>query len=307
MVTLLTSNNSAVFRQLASRAFQRLELAHRVATSGEEALAFVQKERPAMVILDAELPGIDGYEVCRRIKEDPVLRSVRVMLVTGNVLTPAHLDKVQRSGCDDVFCVPAPSDELYQHVAQLLGLPYRVSRRVALHLNVELTSGPRTIEGQLINLSRTGAKIALTDPLTIAPEVSVRMSRSERGPKVVVPARVVWQRDVGESGVQLGIQFHNVTHEAQQFIDSLALWEVQMGDGVIEVTLLGDFSETTNFSELWHHLGTVHSPIEFDLANVRALNSWGVRNWVAFLEALPASLEYVFVRASVAFVTQAGM
>src|SRR5262249_40455981 len=89
--------------------------------------------------------------------------------------------------------------------------------------------------------------------------------------------------------------------------DALALWDVQVNDGVVKVTLLGEFGETTDFSELCQHLSTVRGPIEFDLASVRSLNSWGVRNWVGFLEALPASLPYAFVRASVAFVTQAGM
>src|SRR5947207_3432926 len=143
MITILTSNNSAVFRQLGSRAFQRLGVDHRVATSGTEVLDSIRKQRPALAILDAELPEVDGYEVCRQIKADPELKAVRVMLVLGSVLSRATLERLESSGCDDVFCLPAPSDELYQHAARLVGLPHRDGRRIQVQLRIELDDGPK--------------------------------------------------------------------------------------------------------------------------------------------------------------------
>src|SRR2546421_370691 len=142
MITVLTSNNSAVFRQLGSRAFARLGVQHRVAVSGSEAVELVRRERPALAVLDVDLPEIDGYEVGRRIRADPELAAVRVMLVLGSVITRNELERLGASGCDDVFCVPAPSDELYQHAARLVGLPYRGTRSVHVQLRVELEAGP---------------------------------------------------------------------------------------------------------------------------------------------------------------------
>src|SRR5690348_14349178 len=134
MITVLTSNNSAVFRQLGSRAFRHLGVQHRVAASGSEFLDLVRRERPALAVVDAELPepNLDGYEVCRRIKADPELTAVRVMLVLGAVISRAELERLSACGCDDVFTVPAPSDELYQHAARLVGLPHRGARRIQL-------------------------------------------------------------------------------------------------------------------------------------------------------------------------------
>jgi len=310
VLTLLTTNNSAVFRQLGARGFQRLEVKCKVATSAEELIELARRERPALVILDVELPDMDGYEACRRLKADPALAGLRVMLVLGSVLSRADLARLRESGCDDVFCVPAPADELYQHVSQLLGFPSRASRRVGVQLKVQVESGARLLEGRLLNLSRTGAKIALFEP-TRAREVSLRIARSERERPAVTRARVVWEKEAAEGdggGFVLGVQFVDVPARAQQMVDALALWDFWTGDdGALMVTLQGDFTETTDFSELWRQLSAAQRPVELDLSRVRYLNSWGVRNWVAFLEGLPPYLEYAFVRASVALVAQAGM
>jgi diguanylate cyclase (GGDEF)-like protein len=54
-----------------------------VATSGEDALAFCQQQLPDLILLDVVMPGLDGYEVCRRLKRDPRTREVPVVFVTS--------------------------------------------------------------------------------------------------------------------------------------------------------------------------------------------------------------------------------
>jgi diguanylate cyclase (GGDEF)-like protein len=54
-----------------------------MATSGEQAIAFCQRRAPDLVLLDIMMPGIDGYEVCRRLKADPATRDIPVIFVTS--------------------------------------------------------------------------------------------------------------------------------------------------------------------------------------------------------------------------------
>ncbi|MCU7847955.1 MAG: response regulator [Candidatus Thiodiazotropha sp. (ex Lucinoma kastoroae)] len=54
-----------------------------VATSGEKALELAQKHEPDLILLDIMMPGMDGYEVCKRLKNDPALAMIPVIFVTA--------------------------------------------------------------------------------------------------------------------------------------------------------------------------------------------------------------------------------
>jgi diguanylate cyclase (GGDEF)-like protein len=58
---------------------------HRVLTAGdaETAMAIAQQEEPDLILLDIRMPGVDGYELCRRLKADPVCREIPVIFVTA--------------------------------------------------------------------------------------------------------------------------------------------------------------------------------------------------------------------------------
>lgn len=51
--------------------------------AGDEALAVIRREKPALVLLDIMLPGMDGIEVCRRVKSDPALAATAIVLLTA--------------------------------------------------------------------------------------------------------------------------------------------------------------------------------------------------------------------------------
>ncbi len=53
------------------------------ASDGEEALAQARASSPDVIVLDVMMPGLDGWEVCRRLKEDEALRDVPVVLLTA--------------------------------------------------------------------------------------------------------------------------------------------------------------------------------------------------------------------------------
>jgi two-component system, cell cycle response regulator DivK len=55
--------------------------------NGEEALAAIAKQRPDPILMDIQLPVMDGYEATRRIKADPALRSIPIIAVTSYVLS----------------------------------------------------------------------------------------------------------------------------------------------------------------------------------------------------------------------------
>jgi len=70
-----------------------------VASSGEEALEKVHTEKPAVALVDIRLPGMDGYEVCRRIKENEGL-SIKIIMYTAYI-DAVNVAKAREVGADD--------------------------------------------------------------------------------------------------------------------------------------------------------------------------------------------------------------
>ncbi len=62
------------------------------ARSGDEALKILKKEKPTLILLDVMMPGLDGWETCKRIKDDPALKNITVAMLT---VKSEDEDKVQ--------------------------------------------------------------------------------------------------------------------------------------------------------------------------------------------------------------------
>ena len=75
------------------------------AEDGEQALAAIAKQRPDLILMDIQLPIMDGYAATRLIKADPALRSIPIIAVTSYALTGEE-NIAKAAGCDDY--VPKP-------------------------------------------------------------------------------------------------------------------------------------------------------------------------------------------------------
>jgi two-component system cell cycle response regulator DivK len=73
--------------------------------SGEGALAAIAKQMPDLILMDIQLPIMDGYTATRRIKADPALQSIKIIAVTSYALSGEE-KKAREAGCDDY--VPKP-------------------------------------------------------------------------------------------------------------------------------------------------------------------------------------------------------
>lgn len=92
------------------------------ARNGEAALAALSGTPPALVLLDVMLPGIDGYELCRRIRNDPRLQQTRVILLTARG-RDADIQKGIDAGADAYLTKPFSTRELVALVQALLARP----------------------------------------------------------------------------------------------------------------------------------------------------------------------------------------
>jgi len=148
---------SALRRTLAYEGYQIS-----VAANGEAALFIVRSRPPDLVILDLMLPGIDGFEVCRRLRS--VGDGIAVLMLTAR---DAVADRVAglETGADDYLVKPFASEELLARVKALLRRrnPPDVIREVLVFENLELDTATRQAKrnNHLIDLSTTEYELLL--------------------------------------------------------------------------------------------------------------------------------------------------
>jgi len=73
-----------------------------VALTGESAISVIERVRPDIVLMDAVMPGVDGFETCRRLKENPAYADLPVIFMTGLSQTEHIIKGFQSGGIDYV-------------------------------------------------------------------------------------------------------------------------------------------------------------------------------------------------------------
>jgi len=91
------------------------------AADGFEAGLQVNHFKPDLLLLDIMMPDIDGYEVCRRVKNDPATCHMKVVVLSA-YLDEENYEKMKSCGADVCFSKPLPLEKLKKEVASLLGL-----------------------------------------------------------------------------------------------------------------------------------------------------------------------------------------
>jgi two-component system cell cycle response regulator DivK len=89
------------------------------AATGEEALERAQRERPDIILLDMLLPGLDGWEVTKRLKGASDTRSIPIIALSALALDRER-DRSVRAGCDLFLAKPCPPADLAAAIARML-------------------------------------------------------------------------------------------------------------------------------------------------------------------------------------------
>lgn len=104
---------------MLQEALQMVSYEVKIAHNGQEAMQQIQGAAPDLVVLDVQMPKLDGMEVCRRIKSDVYLRHIPVLMLTAQSGTRSKVRGLEH-GADDYLTKPFEMDELLARIQMLL-------------------------------------------------------------------------------------------------------------------------------------------------------------------------------------------
>ena len=90
------------------------------AADGNEALKMARQERPELILLDIQMPGLSGLEVCKMLKDDPTTSDLTIVMLTAKG-QQSDRERGFAAGADDYFAKPFSPLELLQLVDRVMG------------------------------------------------------------------------------------------------------------------------------------------------------------------------------------------
>jgi two-component system cell cycle response regulator len=118
---ILSVDDSKTIRVLLGRVFRPFECEMLEAANGEEGLAVAARERPDLIILDYNMPVMDGIAMLQNLRANPELKRTPVIMLTADS-SPEKIAIVARLGVRDYIIKPFQDDKLLAKAARLIPL-----------------------------------------------------------------------------------------------------------------------------------------------------------------------------------------
>lgn len=119
MHTILVIDDDELVSRTLQRALKMYDYNVMVANSGTEGLQLARRHTPDLFVLDVVMPGTDGYQVCRQVRGDPILKDTPILFLTAK---SKDEDKIEgfRAGGDDYLSKPFNMEELQLRIRAIL-------------------------------------------------------------------------------------------------------------------------------------------------------------------------------------------
>ena len=120
MPKILLVEDNEFNRDMLSRRLERKGFDVIIAEDGGHGIRLARERLPDIILMDMDLPVLDGWEATRRLKADPATRGIPVLALTAHAMQSDH-DRAMASGCDDFATKPIEFSALLDKIKRALG------------------------------------------------------------------------------------------------------------------------------------------------------------------------------------------
>lgn len=216
---ILLVDDTELFLDLEKSYLDRSSFTISTARSGPEALTAIRSSRPTLVILDLLMPGMDGDEVCRKIKSDPLTNTIPIIMVSSDQ-SPELRERCYAADCDAYVGKPLKRDGLLEAIEKTIVIAKRRYPRIPTHLLSDVRHDGKDRQLWVHTISKGGIFLEADPAPPVGEELDVTFSLPGVEETISAKAKVKWQGAVREdspSGV--GCQFIEIDDRLAEIID----------------------------------------------------------------------------------------
>ena len=224
--SVLIIDDSEFFLQLIVSFFKRSGCKTLTAKDGKEAFDILKELKPDLILLDYYLPDIQGDECCRKMKADPNIKNVPVIMVTASD-KEEDMSKCFEAGCDNYVTKPIDKMELLDKVKKYIPLVARQYERVPIYTQLSYLCFGKEYSGHLLVISEGGAFMMGERLLPEDEVIDLKFTIPGISKSLNVKGKVMWHFKGREKFPQLfalvngmGVQFTDIGDDAKKAIES---------------------------------------------------------------------------------------
>ncbi len=216
-VTVLIADDLKLFLEIEKSYLQRGGFDVLTAMSGEEAVGLALKRQPNLILLDLEMPTMDGAGACAEMRRHPALAATPIIIMSATG-TPENRERCLKAGCTEFVAKPQKADELLGIVARILSMRKREAKRITVVFNVTGKDATRQVIGQAKDLSETGLLMVTTAPITVGAVLQIEFFLPGTRSQIKAKGKVVRASQAADGSHDAGVQFTDLSPDDRALI-----------------------------------------------------------------------------------------
>ncbi len=189
------------------------------ANSGPEAIIIHKKEQVDLILLDLNMPGMNGDEVCRIIRSNDSLKAVSIIMVATSS-NKEDIEMCMNAGANDYITKPINAVEFLNKVGEYLDIQHRQNLRVLSRIEIKAQKGNREFLSYAVNISISGMLLESADNINIGDMIKTSLFLPGSFHAINVEGTVVRKVENGADEMpHYGVKFLNITEKDRGIIE----------------------------------------------------------------------------------------
>jgi CheY-like chemotaxis protein len=216
-ITVLIADDLKFFLEIEKSYLQRAGFEVLAAGGGEQAVDLARERKPNLILLDLEMPHMDGVAACEAIRREPALALTPVIIMSARG-DDATRERCLKAGCTEFVVKPENPEELLGLVARILAVKQREAARLTVVFNVTGHHGARQVVGRATNLGPGGLLLESTAPLSVGSMLQLEFFLPKTRHQVKVEGEVTRTETTRDGVVEAGVRFTDLSQSDQEQI-----------------------------------------------------------------------------------------